>query len=216
MCCCWRHRAAELHSLQSQSMCTALLLEVQGYGATGPAVTIYANALLLTAQGCRATEPAVTVNMHFAFVGSAGGWRATGPAVAIYIKKQALLLAAQGCRATEPAVTVDVHCAAVSSTGLQSHGTCSHNLYTMRCRWRHRAAELRSLQSQSMCTALLLAVQDCRATGPAVAIYMQMLCSWRHKAAELWASTPAILLTSIPLRPGHNHVSHDYVLQTYM
>ena len=94
----------------------------------------------------------------------------------------------------EPEVTADAHCAAVGSAGLQSHGACSHNLYTVRCCWRHRAAELRGLQSQSMCTALLLGVQDCRATGPAVTIIMQMRCFWRHKAAELWS------LKSQPMR----------------
>ena len=59
----------------------------------------------------------------------------------------ALLLAVQGCRATGPAVTI----------------------YTqMRCCWLHRAAELRSLQSQSMCTALLYILR----------------CCWRHRAAQ--------------------------------
>ena len=84
----------------------------------------------------------------------------------------ALLMVAQGCRATEPAVTIYVHCAADGGTGLQSHGACSHNLYSLRCWWWHRAAELPSLQSQSIFTALLLAAQGCRATEPAVTIYI--------------------------------------------
>ena len=130
------------------------------------------NALLLAAQGCKATEPAVTVDVHCAAVGSAG--LQSHGACSHNQYANALLPAAQGCRATEPAVTVDVHCAAVGSAGLQSHGACSQNLYTMRCCWRHRAATLRSPQSQSMCTALLWqCVQGCRATGPAVTIYIQ-------------------------------------------
>ena len=84
----------------------------------------------------------------------------------------ALLVVAQGCRATEPAVTIYVHCAAIDGTGLQSHGACSLNLYSLRCSWRHRAAELPSLRSQSMFTALLMVAQGCRATGPAVTIYI--------------------------------------------
>ena len=84
----------------------------------------------------------------------------------------ALLLAAQGRRATGPAVTIYVHCAAVSGTGLQSHGACSHNLYSLCCYWRHRAAEPRGLQSQSMFTVLLMVAQGSRATEPAVTIYV--------------------------------------------
>ena len=110
-------------------------------------------ALLLAVQGCRVTGPAVKIYIQCAAVGGTGLQR------------------------YEPAVTVHVHCAALAvRAGLQSHGACSHNLYTVRCCWRHRAAELRSLQSQSMCTALLLGGQDCRATGPAVTIIMQMRC----------------------------------------
>jgi len=44
-----------------------------------------------------------------------------------------LLMVAQGCRATEPAVTIYIHCAAIGGTELQSHGACSHNLYSLRC-----------------------------------------------------------------------------------
>ena len=148
-------------------------------------------ALLLAAQGCRATEPAVTIYVHCAADGGTGlqSYRACGhnlcslrccwrhraaelPSLQSQSIFTALLLAAQGCRATEPAVTIYVHCAADGGTGLQSYGACSHNLYSLRCCWRHRAAELRSLRSQSIFTALLMAAQGCRATGPAVTIYV--------------------------------------------
>jgi len=33
-----------------------------------------------------------------------------------------------------------INYAAVGGTGLQSHGACSHNLYSLRCWWWHRAA----------------------------------------------------------------------------
>ena len=84
----------------------------------------------------------------------------------------ALLLTAQGCRATGPAVTIYIHCAVDGGTGLQSYRACGHNLCSLRCCWRHRAAEPRGLQSQSIFTALLMAAQSCRATKPAVKIYV--------------------------------------------
>ena len=151
--CCWRHRAAEPRGLQSQSMFTALLMAAQGCRATGPAVTFYIHcAPDGGAEGCRATEPAVTIYVHCAAGGGTGlqSYRACGHNLCSLrccwrhraaepwgLQSQsiftALLMAAQGCRATEPAVKIYVHCAADGGTGLQSHGACSHNLYSLRC-----------------------------------------------------------------------------------
>ena len=108
--CWWRHRAAELPSLQSQSMFTALLMAAQGCRATGPAVTIYVHC---AADGGTGLQSYASLQSQSMFT--------------------ALLMAAQGCRATEPAVTIYVHCAAGGGTGLQSHGACSHNLCSLRC-----------------------------------------------------------------------------------
>ena len=86
-----------------------------------------------------------------------------------------LLVVAQGCRATEHAVTIYIHCAAGGGTGLRSYEpvvTSGHNLCSLRCCWRHRAAEPLGLQSQSMFTELLLAAQGCRATEPAATVYV--------------------------------------------
>ena len=180
LCCSWRHRAAEPRGLQSQSMFTVLLM---------------------VAQGCRATEPAVTVYVHFAADGGSGlqsygacghnlcslccCWRhraAEPPSLQSQSIFTALLLTAQGCRATGPAVTICIHCAVDGGTGLQSYRACGHNLCSLRCCWRHRAAEPRGLRSQSMFTALLLAAQGCRATEPAVTIYIHFAA---HGGTEL-------------------------------
>jgi len=109
--CCWRHRAAELPSLQSQSIFTALLMPAQGCRATGPAVTIYVHCAADGGTGRAAELPSLRSQSMFTL----------------------LLMAAQGCRATGPAVTIYVHFAAVGGTGLQSHRACSHNLYSLRC-----------------------------------------------------------------------------------
>ena len=160
-------------------------------------------ALLLAAQGRRATGPAVTIYVHCAAV-SGTGLQSHG-ACSHNLYSLCCSLAAQSCRATGPAVTIYVHCAPDGGTGLQSYRACGHNLCSLSCSWWHRAAELPSLQSQSIFTALLLAAQSCRATGPAVTIYIhcaadggtelqsyqagsQNLCSlrcwWWHRAAN--------------------------------
>ena len=130
--CCWRHRAAELPSLQSQSIFTALLMPAQGCRTTGPAVTIYVHCAADGGTGRAAELPSLQSQSIFtALLMAAQGCRATG------LRSQSmftlLLLAAQGCRATEPAVTIYIHCAAIDGTGLQSHGACSHNLYSLCC-----------------------------------------------------------------------------------
>ena len=78
----------------------------------------------------------------------------------------ALLMAAQGGRATEPAVIIYVYCASVGIAGLQSHGACSHNLYT---------------------NALLLAAQGCGATKPVVTVDVH--CAAIHSALLLAAQS---------------------------
>ena len=56
--------------------------------------------------------------------------------------------------------------------------------YKLRCCWRHRAAEPRGLQSQSIFTALLMAAQGCESYEPAVTIYVGY-------PGEGWSCVPA-------------------------
>ena len=95
--------------------------------------------------------------------------------------------------------------------------------YKLRCCWRHRAAEPRGLQSQSIFTALLVVAQGCKSYGAcshnlcslcADGFWLRALndergvdmrdawsyklrCCWRHRAAEPWGLQSQSIFTAL-------------------